>query len=407
MDWLDVLLEKLKERFAMGSLRNAMITYIVTGILCVFTMTLVTMMLCSNWEKLIENRYEDTSKGGSVVFENPVFNMEVIRSTDDGMSKGDRLLSNILRIIEYSSLIVYSIIAIISISYLFYRNRLKEPLSILRVEAWHISNSELNFECRYDLKDEMGEVCKAFDQMRITLIENNQKMWNMMEEQRRLNAAFAHDIRTPLTVLHGYADFLRKYYPTGRVSEDQMLENLDLMNAQVLRLINFTNSMKDVNSLEELEIKKVSVEAELLKKRVRDFTNIMDEMNDIHIMCSCELAGGQKWKMDEMIFMEVLENMISNGLRYAKSLIEITLEASEDGNHIMLYVRDDGAGFSSEGLKMAARPYYSDQKGKDDGTHYGIGLFICKFLCEKHGGFLDLTNSIEGGAIICAAFLVK
>ena len=133
----------------------------------------------------------------------------------------------------------------------------------------------------------------------------------------------------------------------------------------------------------------------------------MEEMGEIKVTCESALPTDSDWFLDEMIFMEILENMLSNATRYAKSKVVITLESSEDYGELYLYVQDDGEGFSKEGLKMADRPYYSDQKGKDDGTHYGIGLFICKFLCEKHGGSLDLANSIDGGAIICAIFGVK
>ena len=51
--------------------------------------------------------------------------------------------------------------------------------------------------------------------MRLSLEENNKAMWNAMEERRRLNAAFAHDLRTPLTVLQGYSDYLLDGLPSG------------------------------------------------------------------------------------------------------------------------------------------------------------------------------------------------
>ena len=68
--------------------------------------------------------------------------------------------------------------------------------------------------------------------------------------------------------------------------------------------------------------------------------------------------------------------------------------------------RDDGPGFSEEGLKMAAKPYYKD-KEEESQEHFGIGLYICYVLCGKHGGTLAIHNSVNGGAIISASFQVR
>lgn len=106
----------------------------------------------------------------------------------------------------------------------------------------------------------MGRLCRAFDSMRRQLIANNQKMWDMMEEQKRINAAFAHDLRTPLTVLRGYADLLSKYIPEGKISEEKLLSTVKLMSDHIGRLEIYSNTMKQINSLDELAVRKRPVE---------------------------------------------------------------------------------------------------------------------------------------------------
>lgn len=86
---------------------------------------------------------------------------------------------------------------------------------------------------------------------------------------------------------------------------------------------------------------------------------------------------------------------------------------------LFLYVKDDGRGMTREELYRADSPYYSDKtrvsenQWQDDGTgkakqdvHFGLGLTICKILCKKHGGSIGFSNSMEGGAIVCAEFFV-
>ena len=76
---------------------------------------------------------------------------------------------------------------------------------------------------------------------------------------------------------------------------------------------------------------------------------------------------------------------------------------------ISLTVGDDGPGFPPAALKRAAEPYYrADKSLSPQGElHFGLGLYICRSLCEKHGGSLQIENSPAGGAKVTARFLVQ
>ena len=63
--------------------------------------------------------------------------------------------------------------------------------------------------------DELGKLCQSFETMRASLEANSRALWDAVEERKRLNAAFSHDLRTPLTVLQGYSDFLLDTLPPG------------------------------------------------------------------------------------------------------------------------------------------------------------------------------------------------
>ena len=321
----------------------------------------------------------------------------------DEMTPKDAFLMKFISNIENFSVFFYSIVAMIVVASLFYKNKIKGPMDILIKQAAHISRGELEYPCEYNSGDEMGILCNTFDSMRLKLVDQYEKTWELMEDQRRLNAAFAHDLRTPLTVLRGYTDFMSRYYPEGKISEDQLMDNLKLMNAQVLRMMEFSDTMKEVTSMEELEPKKKKITNMELEKKTQGLADIMDGMNGISISFSGLLKQNRVWILDDAVLMEVLENLVSNALRYASSKIDIQVEESEDGNYLELYVKDDGPGFTKDGLKKAAKPYYKDPHGKK-GNHFGIGLFICKILCEKHGGTLSISNSIDGGSIVAAYF---
>lgn len=107
---------------------------------------------------------------------------------------------------------------------------------------------------------------------------------------------------------------------------------------------------------------------------------------------------------DDNIILEVLENLLSNAIRYAKTEIEVISEFDEEKTEFLLAVRDDGKGFSEEQLEKAPKPYYKEYEGVEMDEHFGIGLHICKEFCKKHGGTLSVSNSIRGGAVVTASF---
>lgn len=118
--------------------------------------------------------------------------------------------------------------------------------------------------------------------------------------------------------------------------------------------------------------------------------------------------------LDESLFLEVFENLLSNALRYAVKHVQITLEWDESSGYLRLYVHDDGQGFDIEELHTASEPYFRGEKLLADGQenepvkeHFGIGLHICRMLAEKHGGSLNLANSIEGGALASVSFFCR
>ena len=74
----------------------------------------------------------------------------------------------------------------------------------------------------------------------------------MIEERKRLNAAFAHDLRTPLTVLRGYVDFLAAYVPQGKVREEKLLSTLATMSSHINRLEHYVDTMNEAQRLDDI-----------------------------------------------------------------------------------------------------------------------------------------------------------
>ena len=109
----------------------------------------------------------------------------------------------ILNIVQTLSCILFPVGGLIVSVFLFYYLKLKWPISCLQNGIMRIQNNDLDFSLPILSNDEMGQLCAAFEEMRSELLKSNRLLWQQAEERKRLNAAFSHDLRNPITVLKG------------------------------------------------------------------------------------------------------------------------------------------------------------------------------------------------------------
>lgn len=277
----------------------------------------------------------------------------------------------------------------------FYNRELKKPIQILMDASKKISDNQLDFKVEYKKQNELGTLCTAFDDMRLALYENNRELWRSLEERKRLNSAFSHDLRTPLTVLHGYVDFLQKYVPDGKVTEEKLINVLTMMNGQIIRLEHYTQKMNAVQKLEDIVpvCEKITVH-----KLYEMFCETGNQLcGNKKFTCSLFPPDNQTMlNIDTELIMQIYENLVSNAVRYAESSVSAVLH--EDDKKISITVSDDGKGFSDEGLIKAGEPFFRDEKYSQ--THFGLGLYISRILCEKCGGTMSIRNNEKVGATV-------
>lgn len=291
--------------------------------------------------------------------------------------------------------------AVLGVAFGFYRLKLKGPLAALRAGAARIAESDLDFQLDYVSRDEMGQLCAAFEAMREQLAGNNRATWRLVEDRKRLNAAFAHDLRTPLTVLKGYTDLLAAYVPEGKIGEEKLLSTVRQMSDSVGRLSDYVQTMGEVQRLEDIVPGPEETDAALLASRLRESAAALAAQAGKACVFEDRLRGGTVIADVKLLF-RVFENLASNALQYARSGIVVTI--SGEAGRLCLRVADDGPGFSPEALSRATDPFYRGGDAREGG-HMGLGLHICRLLCERCGGGLEISNA--PGGCVAAYFLFE
>lgn len=283
--------------------------------------------------------------------------------------------------------------------FIFYRSKIRKPLILLTTSASRIATNDLDFSIEYDRNDEMGFLCKAFEKMRSTLENNNREMWRQMNERKKLNAAFSHDLRTPLTVIEGHLSILQKYTPTGKLSSADAMQTYTVMARQIERLKSYVSSMNTLQRLEDVPIMRRRLISSDFIATLNDTAKMVCGSKKLSIS---DKTAATSLSVDQEIVLQVFENLLSNAARYAKSAISIRYAVENDSFSIT--VKDDGSGFDDTTLKSATNPFYTTEKKSDTGQHLGLGLNICKILCERHNGNIILSNGKTAGASVTVCF---
>ncbi|MDE7313248.1 MAG: HAMP domain-containing histidine kinase [Eubacterium sp.] len=335
------------------------------------------------------------------------------------MSRADMRISELCDFLQTYGILVISFVGMTAAVSLFYRRKLKEPLSVLTKASAAIAENHLDMAISYENKDEMGQLCRAFEAMRRQLFENNKKLWNMIEQEKEMRSAIAHDIRSPLAVLKGYQEMLLELVPGETLDRVLLLDMLEEGMVQIQRMENFLDTMKKLSSLEEREIKPQETTLLELEEKYQKSMGILaagsqkvcevlvqdgasNENAEAYFSQKAEHTEYKILNADVELITEVLENLCVNALRYART--KVTVRLSLQGEELWIEVQDDGPGFT-EHAQVLTKPYYHANP-KDDLTHFGLGLYICRVYCQKHGGRLLLGNQKSGGGTALAVFRV-
>ncbi len=175
--------------------KKALFTIAFIHLLIAALLSVVSFWLCINF------RAQMSPHMVKIQINEGVF--EAAESEIAALSSREVIVGEALSVLQILLPIVFFVIAMLSTASVFYRLKLEKPLDILTKSAARIMENDLDFTIEGGADDELGQLCAAFEIMRQSLLKNNRHLWLQTEERKRLNAAFSHDLRNPLTVLKG------------------------------------------------------------------------------------------------------------------------------------------------------------------------------------------------------------
>lgn len=274
------------------------------------------------------------------------------------------------------------------------------PIHKLQVATENIKAGNLDFTVEADGRDEIGELCRNFEEMRFRLKESEEEKLAGEKENRVLISNISHDLKTPITAIKGYVEGImdgvadtpekqEKYIRTiyNKANEmDTLINELTLYAKIDTNRIPYNFSRINVADYFEDCVEEVGLdlEAENIRLNYIDYAD-----KDVLIIADPEQLR------------RVINNLISNSIKYLdKEQGFINIRIRDVGDFIQIEFEDNGKGISAKDLPYIFDRFYRADASRNSSTGgSGIGLSIVKKIIEDHGGKI-WVNSKEGTGTI-------
>lgn len=309
-----------------------------------------------------------------------------------------------------TALIASAILIIIFISGLltfFVSRSILIPLKSLKKGTENIKNGDLDFEVKSNSKDEIGDLCEAFNDMRKKLKESIELQNQYENNRKELISNISHDLKTPITSIKGYVEGIRdgvadtpekmeKYINTiytKSQSMDYLIDELLTYSKLDMNKMHFDFQRIDIKSYMEDLMEEIRFDVE--KKKINfSYTNNIKEKAYV--------------KVDVQNINRVIMNIISNSIKYMdKKEGSIAVSMSLKEGEVIIAIKDNGKGISKEALNYIFDRFYREDYSRNSLTGgSGLGLAICKKIIEEHGGRIWAESEENVGTNMCLAIKI-
>ena len=275
------------------------------------------------------------------------------------------------------------------------------PLGRMKIATQNIKDGNLDFELEVEADDEIGQLCRDFEEMRLRLKETSVEKLESDKRNKELISNISHDLKTPITAIKGYVEgimdgvadtpekmerYIRTIYNKAN-DMDILINELTLYSKIDSNRIPYNFNTISVNAY--FDDCAVDLKVDLDSRGIEfDYSNYVED--DIKIIADAEQLK------------RVINNIISNSVKYMdKTAKKIKLCVKDVGDFVQVEIEDNGKGIGTKELPYIFERFYRTDASRNSATGgSGIGLSIVKKIVEEHGGKIWATSREGIGTIM-------
>ncbi|MEC0244585.1 HAMP domain-containing sensor histidine kinase [Paenibacillus chitinolyticus] len=280
----------------------------------------------------------------------------------------------------------------------FVSRGLTKPIDRLNRTARVIAQGGFSERVRLKSKDEIGVLAQNFNEMASAVEEKINDLKRHNEEKQRFIDNFTHELKTPLTSIIGYANFLR----TTKYNETLYLDGLNVIYSEGKRLESLSLKLMDLIVLQEDHF---HLEEHDLGTVVAEIVPALVMMAKEHrVTIVTDLEEG-RLRLEKDLIKILIFNLVDNALKASAEQQSITIRTYWRDRRCILEVMDQGIGIAEEHRDKIFEPFYMADKARTRSSNgAGLGLAICQSVAVIHHAVIEVSSLENEGTTIGVVF---
>lgn len=271
---------------------------------------------------------------------------------------------------------------------------LTRPLGKLSHAARRLAAGKLDTRAKLQAKDEVGQLGAEFDRMAEQLSETITAQQEEMERQEQFMGSFAHELKTPMTSIIGYADLLRGQ----SLDEQEAQEAANYIFSEGKRLEALSLKLLDLLLMKHQNLALVETDPAILISSLVTHLQPVYREQGIVLQCRCE---GGLCRLEPDLFSSVLTNLLDNARKALDHGGNIYVLGKQENGCYQIQVLDNGRGMPEEALRHLTEAFYRVDKSRSRAQGgAGLGLTLCSRILELHRGTINFASREGKGTCV-------
>ena len=286
-----------------------------------------------------------------------------------------------------------------AILFLLYKIRwqYKLPLQQLELASRELAKGNFDVSVKTRVTEELGPVVMHFNQMKEELAYMFQQQAEYERSRQELVATVSHELRTPVASIKMYAEGLK----SGLAEDFETISSyVDVIHAKADALSSLIDDLfhHAQQELSQLKIIKEEVYCSKLVEQILEPLRLQFAGDSINFETSVEIRD-VLLSVDVRRIEQVVVNLVQNARKHVKESGTIRFTADMEEGFLRISVSDNGVGIRPEDMPFIFDRFYQGSEARTDDYHgAGLGLSICKYIIEQHGGRITVESALNRGS---------
>ena len=357
--------------------------------------------IVSQFENVKDDIFSGQTSDGALVRKAKVVFSDGTEGSVFLLSTLERVVPQI-RALQFNSMMLVIIIltsASLLLGRWLYRG-IERPINDLKDAAQNIRDGNLDFSVKTSGIEELDELCRDFEEMRIRLKESAESKIENEKQSRELVSNISHDLKTPVTAIKGYVEGIIDGVADTPEKMDHYLKTIRNKANEVDRLINELTAYSHIDA-NRIPYNFTKLDAAAFFSDCAEEVSLDLEDHGIAFSYFNYLTEETSIIADPEQLRRVINNIIGNSIKYRdKEFAFVNLRLRDVGDFVQAEIEDNGCGIAQQDLTHVFDRFYRSDTARSSEGGSGIGLSIVKKILEDHEGKVWATSKEGEGTVI-------